>query len=86
LKNQLAVIDEAAEPVVKRKQKKAKASSNPFGGSFEREIDGEQWVVEYEPDPGLRDSEQVPLLEKGGIEGFFEREVVPYVPAPQTIP
>jgi type I restriction enzyme M protein len=80
LKNQLAVIDEAAEPVVKKKQKKAKASSNPLEGVFEREIDGEQWVVEYEPDPGLRDTEQVPLLEKGGIEGFFEREVVPYVP------
>jgi type I restriction enzyme M protein len=80
LKNQLAVIDEAAEPVVKKKQKQATASSNPLEGVFEREIDGEQWVVEYEPDPGLRDTEQVPLLEKGGIEGFFEREVVPYVP------
>jgi type I restriction enzyme M protein len=80
LKNRLAVIDEAAAPVIKKKQKKAKASSNPLEGVFEREIEGEQWVVEYEPDPVLRDTEQVPLLEKGGIEGFFEREVLPYVP------
>jgi type I restriction enzyme M protein len=37
-------------------------------------------VVEYEPDPELRDTEQVPLLEDGGIEGFFRREVLPHVP------
>jgi type I restriction enzyme M protein len=28
----------------------------------------------------LRDSEQIPLLEEGGIEGFFRREVLPHVP------
>ena len=37
-------------------------------------------VVEYEPDPDLRDTEQVPLLEEGGIEAFLEREVLPYAP------
>jgi len=37
-------------------------------------------VVEYEPDTALRDSEQVPLLEEGGIEAFFRREVLPYTP------
>jgi type I restriction enzyme M protein len=37
-------------------------------------------VVEYEPDTALRDSEQVPLLEDGGIEAFFRREVLPYTP------
>jgi type I restriction enzyme M protein len=36
--------------------------------------------IEYEPDPELRDTEQVPLLEPGGIETFFQREVVPHVP------
>lgn len=36
--------------------------------------------IEYEPDPDLRDTEQVPLLEEGGIEAFFKREVVPHVP------
>ncbi len=37
-------------------------------------------VVEYEPDPDLRDTEQVPLLEKGGIAAFFDREVKPHAP------
>lgn len=36
--------------------------------------------VEYEPDPALRDTEQVPLLEDGGVEAFFKREVLPHVP------
>ena len=35
-------------------------------------------VVSYEPDPDLRDSEQVPLLEPGGIDAFLTREVLPY--------
>jgi type I restriction enzyme M protein len=35
-------------------------------------------VVEYEPDPDLRDTEQVPLLEEGGVDAFIEREVLPY--------
>ncbi len=37
-------------------------------------------MVEYEPDSELRDTEQVPLLEDGGIQAFFRREVLPYVP------
>jgi type I restriction enzyme M protein len=37
-------------------------------------------VVEYEPDPDLRDTEQVPLLEEGGIEAFLRREVLPHAP------
>ncbi len=36
--------------------------------------------VEYEPDPELRDTEQVSLLEPGGIEAFFKREVLTFVP------
>ena len=35
-------------------------------------------VVEYEPDPNLRDTEQIPLLELGGIDTFLRREVLPY--------
>ncbi len=35
-------------------------------------------VVEYEPDTDLRDSEQIPLLEEGGIDAFIQREVLPY--------
>ncbi len=34
----------------------------------------------YEPDPELRDTEQIPLLEPGGVAGFIEREVWPHVP------
>ena len=37
-------------------------------------------VVEYEPDPDLRDSEQIPLLEPGGIDAFIGREVLPHAP------
>jgi type I restriction enzyme M protein len=43
------------------------------------ERDGERGrgaVVEYEPDSELRDTEQVPLLEEGGIEAFIRREVL----------
>ena len=36
--------------------------------------------IEYEPDSDLRDTEQVPLLEPGGIQAFFEREVLPHAP------
>jgi type I restriction enzyme M protein len=34
----------------------------------------------FEPDPELRDTEQIPLLEPGGIDGFIAREVLPYAP------
>jgi type I restriction enzyme M protein len=36
------------------------------------------WVTTYEPDPELRDTEQVPLNDAGGIEAFFRREVLPH--------
>jgi type I restriction enzyme M protein len=35
-------------------------------------------VVEYEPDPDLRDTEQISLLEEGGIDAFLRREVLPH--------
>jgi type I restriction enzyme M protein len=34
----------------------------------------------YEPDPELRDTEQIPLLEPEGVAGFIRREVLPYAP------
>ena len=37
-------------------------------------------MVEYERDNDLRDTEQVPLLEDGGIDAFLQREVLPYAP------
>ena len=41
-------------------------------------IDGKPCIVEYEADLELRDTEQVPLLEEGGIEAFMRREVLPH--------
>jgi type I restriction enzyme M protein len=69
---------ESAPPVIKKIHKPGKAEPNPLQGLFEATIGGKRYVVEYEPDSDLRDSEQVPLLEAGGIEAFLRREVVPY--------
>jgi type I restriction enzyme M protein len=41
-------------------------------------VDGKATIVEYEPDSDLLDTEQVPLLEEGGVEAFIRREVLPY--------
>jgi len=69
--------DENGVPVIKKIHKGGKP--DPLHGLFERTVGGKNCVVEYEPDTELRDTEQVPLLEKGGIEAFFSREVLPYV-------
>ena len=47
------------------------------GGEAQRK-GAKSHLVEYEPDTDLRDTEQVPLLEQGGIEAFIRREVLPY--------
>ena len=39
---------------------------------------GRPAVVEYEPDTDLRDTEQIPLTEEGGIEAFLRRDMLPY--------
>jgi len=51
---------------------------DPLRGLFVAKVHSESVVVECEPDPDLRDTEQVPLLEEGGIEAFLRREVLPY--------
>ena len=66
-------------PIIKKIHPK-NATSDPIHGLFAAVVDGKSCVVEYEPDISLRDSEQIPLLEKGGIEEFFKREVLPYTP------
>ena len=53
---------------------------DPIRGLIEAAVDGQSTVVEYEPDTNLRDTEQVPLLNEGGIEAFIRREVLPYTP------
>ncbi len=80
LREHLCETDEQAEPVIKKARKLGKAEPDPLHGRFEMDVNGKPAVVEYEPDTSLRDSEQVPLLEEGGIEAFFRREVLPYVP------
>lgn len=50
-----------------------------YAGYFSHPTD--KWAtVMYEPDPELRDTEQVPLLEEEGITGFMRREVLPHAP------
>jgi type I restriction enzyme M protein len=56
------------------------ADGRPDAGPVRRRGRGQACVVEYEPDADLRDTEQVPLLEEGGIEAFIRREVLPYTP------
>ena len=59
---------------------------DPIRGLIETTVDGQSTVVEYEPDPVLRDTEQVPLLGEGGVEAFFGREVLPYAPDAWYVP
>jgi len=76
----LTVRDEAAAPVIKKLHKPGKIDANPLYGRYEVTANGKPHVAEYEPDSELRDTEQVPLLENGGIEAFVRREVLPHVP------
>jgi type I restriction enzyme M protein len=79
LQSALAEKDETAAPVNKRVHRPGKVEADPLHGRYAVTLDGKPCVVEYEPDSDLRDTEQVPLLEEGGIEAFFRREVLPHV-------
>jgi len=70
---------EDAPPIIKKVHKRG-MEPDPIRGLLETTIDGRPAVVEYEPDTDLRDTEQIPLLEEGGIEPFLRREVLPYAP------
>ncbi len=70
---------EDASPVIRKIHKKG-IVPDPLHGLFEATIDGKPAAVEYEPDTDLRDTEQVPLTEDGGIDAFLRREVLPYAP------
>ena len=74
----LASRDEAAEPVIKKSHRPGAVEPDPIRGLAEATVDGRRRVVEYMPDSELRDTEQVPLVDEGGIEGFLRREVLPY--------
>ena len=68
---------ETAPPVIKKIHKRG-TEADPLRGLFETTVNGKPAVVEYEPDTDLRDTEQIPLQEEGGIEAFLQREVLPY--------
>jgi len=74
--------DETAPPVIAKRTKLKK--DEPFEPGLDGvylEVAGkDRFLVEYEPDTDLRDTEQVPLKEPGGIEAFFRREVLPHAP------
>src|SRR5690606_30459695 len=74
-----------APPVIRKIHKKG-TTPDPLRGLFKTSIGGKPAVVEYEPDSDLRDTEQVPLLEEGGIEAFLRREVLPYTPDAWYVP
>lgn len=76
----LSFRDEAAPPVIAKVHKPGKTQPDPLHGLFEAQIDGKSVAVEFEADSDLRDTEQIPLLEEGGIEAFIRREVLPYTP------
>ena len=71
---------ETAPPVIAKVHKAGKAKVDPLRGLFGATVEGKSAIVEYESDSDLRDTEQVPLLEEGGIEAFIRREVLPYTP------
>jgi len=78
LKQSAARADDT--PPVIQKIYKQGVAPDPRHGLFMNAIHGKPVVVEYEPDPDLRDTEQIPLLEEGGVAGFIAREVLPHVP------
>lgn len=83
------VIAKRQEP---KKSGEAKVAADPLHGryawdelpeclqapSYKPDTYPADTVVEYEADTDFRDNEQIPLLEEGGIEAFFRREVLPY--------
>ena len=88
LREALAERNEDAAPIVKKVHDGSPALgsvvADPLHGRYEvgsnEEENGASLVVEYEADPELRDTEQVPLLEEGGVEAFVRREVLPHAP------
>ena len=72
--------EESAPPVIGKVHKPGKSKPDPHHGLYELPVDGKNCVIEYETDSDLRDTEQIPLLEQGGIEAFIRREVMPYTP------
>ena len=84
--NAVSWRDEAAVPVI---SKLLKDGPDALRGRYPLSVLGKSEIgnrksqiksVSFEPDSELRDFEQIPLLEEGGIEAFIRREVLPYTP------
>lgn len=87
---------ETAPPVIAKIHKPGKMKADALRGFYDAKVNGKSAIVEYEPDPDLRDTEQISFLEappsglpgglpseasaKEGIEAFIRREVLPYTP------
>ena len=68
---------ETAKPVLAKVHKTGKMKADRLLGLYEATVGGKPAIVEFEPASELRDTEQIPLLEEGGIEAFIRREVLP---------
>jgi len=85
--------DESAPPVIAKREKLKPARpltpEERLAGFFPADGSGidlplstsnSPLRISYEADPDLRDTEQIPLLDEGGISAFIRREVLPYTP------
>ena len=70
--------DPEAEPVILERYPAGKSAADPIRGRFASRMGRRALLVQYEPDSDLHDTEQIPLMEEGGIEGFLTREVLPW--------
>ncbi|CAH6099859.1 restriction-modification system protein [Klebsiella variicola] len=72
--------DEKAPPVIAKRNKLKESDffEQGYDGVYLEVVGKDRFIVEYEADSDLRDTEQVPLKEQGGIDAFFEREVLPF--------
>jgi len=77
----LGIADDVLRDLFRRGKvyKPGKMTADPMLGLYAATVAGKTCIVEYEPDSDLRDTEQVPLLEDGGIKAFIRREVLPHV-------
>ena len=80
LQTVLAYREVTAAPVIKKTHRPGSVKADPIHGLIQSDLEDQNTVVEYEPDPDLRDTEQIPLLHEGGIDAFLEKEVLPYAP------
>ena len=70
---------ETAPPVIKKIHKRIPNSRPVACGLFDATLKGKPGPsLSTSRTTDLRDTEQVPLLQEGGIEAFIRREVLPY--------